>query len=149
MKVIEKVLIVMVVVGYILQFFSLPLENFTIFISLISSAFFYFLFSFALFEHIGFGQIFKKEAYDSIKSYHAIYTVYCGFALSVLLLGLMSSILHYEKSAIMLYLGVCLLGMVLIFTAIKFFQRRTTFYKAILVRAVIFAILFGLHFFIV
>jgi hypothetical protein len=149
MKIIERILISMVALGCILQFFSLPLENFIVFISLVTSAVFYFIFSFALFNDLKINQIFKKKSYYGINAHHAIYTVYCGFVFSAILFGLTYSILHYEQSILMFYFGVLFLFLLLVFTVIKYFQRRTQFYKAILIRVIIFIVLFGLHLLIV
>lgn len=149
MKLTEKILIGLVICSYIFQLFSFPGQNVLIYLSFMLAVLFYFLFSFALFGNISFKNLIKKESYEQLSSQHAIYAVYCGFAFNGYFIGLLYRILHWNNSKALMITGTLLLGLVLLTSGIKFIKRRTQFYKAILIRAIIFIILFGLHFLIV
>jgi len=148
MKTLERILLILISLGFAFKLLNIPGGNVIIYCSLLPSSLFYFFFSFAVLNDLGFHKIFKTDSYNSISSRHGIVSVYLGMAFSVFLLGLIYSILNYEPRMLLLGAGTVYVFLCLLLSGFYYFKTRTYFWKKVLIRSSFFIFLFALQFII-
>jgi len=99
---------------------------------------FYFVFSFALFNGIGFLGIFKKSSYKSINALEIIVTYLLGVSIAIILSGVMFHLLLYPGGKNAILAGLLPMGLITIITTILYFRYKINFYKRIFKRIIIY-----------
>lgn len=145
MKVFERVVILIFIIGIILKAFSLIGGDTLVFVSLFTLSVFYFIFSIVILNKMDFKQIFQRQSYDNISSLRALYSMFCSVAFYSFLTGLMFRTFNWENATLTFWLGVLLLSVCLIISLIKYMQYHSTFYKLILLRIGVFVVFLLLY----
>jgi hypothetical protein len=145
MKNVEKVLAALLLISMILKIFSIPGGDFLVCISLIFSSAFYFFFTFPLLNNLTVRQLFYRESFEVITSLHALYSLFCSFAFYSFSMGLCFYIFNWPNRLLLFWFGIVLFVICLIISTVKYINSRSIFYKAILIRIIIFAFFFGLY----
>lgn len=107
-------------------------------LALLSSLYFYF--SFALLNGIRFRKMFKKESYQGVSTLQIIGAIGTGFALSMLLVGIMFKLLRWPGASINLITGLLLTIIVTIVCVIRYFMNTSVFCKRVLTRTAVAAV---------
>ncbi|MEO9871056.1 hypothetical protein [Ekhidna sp.] len=120
MRIFEKVMIALFILGIVFQLSVLPGGALFIGISLAMLATIYFNFSFLLFNGLELRNIFKKSNYTNLNALDVIITFFAGLSLSIALVGVMFYLLVLPGSAIMLIVGkgglfLCTVGFLILF----------------------------------
>jgi apolipoprotein N-acyltransferase len=98
---------------------------------------FYFLFGFALFNDIKFGNILKKDSYQGISALRMTGSIGTGWGLSAICMGILYKIQHWSGGGVMLSTGLVTMFVIAIISLIKFLRSKDDFYKTILIRIAI------------
>lgn len=98
---------------------------------------FYFVFSFALLNGVGFRGIFRKVSYSGISFKRMIGAVFTGFVLSTLIIALLFKALHYSGYLEMYVTGLGVALIIVVIAAYQFYKTRTQFYSQVLLRVTI------------
>ncbi|MFK7755413.1 MAG: hypothetical protein AB8B53_00625 [Flavobacteriales bacterium] len=139
MKILEKTLIVLLLIGALFKLMHWPGAGPLFVIGLTFLSMTYFIFSFFLFHGIGFRQIFKKESYSAIGHKTAIFSILAGlFCLSTLLVGIMFRIQFWPGANVML---TAALPPTLILIIIAVVKRKNSVAKSYLYRALPFGVI--------
>ena len=109
-------------------------------------AFLYYPFGFALFNRIGFRQIFKKKSYEGLSALRIFGSIGAGMAFSAICMGILFKIQRWAGANLMLIDGLVPTFIILIIALIKYFKTKGKFYIEILKRTAIIGAL-GLLFF--
>jgi len=133
----EKFLGIAAVIGLILKLIGIPGSMILLILTLGTLAFLYYPFGFALFNRIGFRQIFKKKSYEGLSALRIIGSIGAGMAFSVVCSGILFKTLHWPGADFMLINGLVPTLIVLIIALIKYFKTKGKFYIGILKRTAI------------
>lgn len=98
---------------------------------------FYFVFSFALLNGVGFRGIFRKESYSGISFKRIIGAVFTGFVLSTLIIALLFKALHYSGYLEMYVTGLSAALIVVVIAAYQYYKTRIQYYSQVLLRLTI------------
>lgn len=125
MQKIEISLWVALVLGLLLKLLHLPGYSIFIVFPLLLLSTIYFLFSFFLFNKITFKGIFKLESYKLpvVKLLHAFIS---GIGLSILMIGILYKLMHYNGGNFFLYNGLIICALTLLWL---FFIKKTVSYE--------------------
>ena len=121
-------LVCFIVFAFIWKFLDYPFGNIALILSLLFLSCLYFYLGFALFNKIGFKDIFKKKSYADISSLRIIGTVLSGFSLSILLLGMLFKIMNWPFASQNLLIGILGLVIALFVAGIVYLRKRSPFY---------------------
>lgn len=130
--------------GCLFKVLSIVGGNILIVFSLLILSFFYFLFSFALFNHIKFIRIFSINAYTGINSLKIIFSILCGSAISLFLMGVLFDMMHYYGGWLFLTLGIASLLIGITIDLVKI--RKTSIYTIHLLIRLFVIIIIGVFF---
>ena len=140
MKKLEVIFATIILVGLIFKILFLPFASMFV-ISCTALSALYMYFGFALFNNIPFKRLFKKEPYnEDISEKTGIrigFAIAIGFALSLLLIGILFNIQRWPMSRIMLIQGFTFLVLFSIFGLVRYIQTKSKFYKRIFIRVII------------
>ncbi|HON20965.1 MAG TPA: hypothetical protein PLW70_06510 [Bacteroidales bacterium] len=142
----EKFLGIAAVIGLILKLIRIPGSMILLILILGALAFLYYPFGFALFNRIGFRQIFKKKSYEGLSALRIIGSIGAGMAFSAICMGILFKIQRWAGVNLMLIDGLVPTFIILIIALIKYFKTKGKFYIEILKRTAIIGAL-GLLFF--
>lgn len=148
MKNVEKVLVIIFLIGIIFKAFSIVGGNILVFLSLFSLSIFYFFFTFPLLNNLNFNQVFKKKSYDTITSLRTLYSIFCSFAFYSFIIGMLFRIFNWENAVLIFWFGVVFLAICFTISLVKYFQNHSIFYKSVLMRIALFIIFYILYFLI-
>ena len=137
MKKIEIIIAAVSVIALVLSILSVPYAKFSAHAIFTIYSMFYWLFSFALLNNIRFRDIFKKEAYKGVGWKRIVGAICTGYALSLVIIGILFKIMSFPGAGIMLLLGVGYLCIIAIVAIVKYVQTRSQFYVGVLVRIAI------------
>ncbi|MDA3909924.1 MAG: hypothetical protein PF448_01030 [Bacteroidales bacterium] len=110
-------------------------------ITLLTLSSIYFYLSFALFNGIRLRKVLKKGSYKGIGALRIIGAIGAGSALSITLVGMAFKIELLPGGNFEIMIGLILLSIIGIIAVIKLIQTKSSFYKNIMLRIVIFGIL--------
>ena len=108
MKQLEKILIVIAVLGIILKLLDIQYSSLVLFISIVILSNIYFFLGFALFNNIRLRNILKPDSFNSIKPIRVVLTVGIGWGFSILSMGILFGILYYPMKVVFLVTGLIL-----------------------------------------
>jgi hypothetical protein len=134
LKKVERILIALSVISLTLVLASVDGGALLSMISLMLLSIFYWAFSFALLNNIGFRKIFATSSYQGISARHIIGAILTGFSLSTLLVGLLYKVLGWNGANNILFAGLAPGLIILIIAAIKYSRNKSMFYKELLWR---------------
>ncbi len=138
MKNTEKILGIIFVLGLILKIANISGGMMLVLISSLLLSTLYFYLGFALFNDIPLNKVFKNDTYLSISKNKIIYAISVGFGLSILLTAIFFKLQNYTGQIPMMLVGLSVSLINLIFGIVKFAQNKSSFYKKILIRLIIF-----------
>lgn len=147
MKLTEKILGLLALIGIILIIATIPGGNTLTILGLGILSMIYCYFGFAFFNGIRARDIFKKSSYAGIKALRIIGAIAAGFALSTIVVGILFKIMMWPGASIMLLTGFMPLLILTLIAVIKYSGNKDVYYKRIFVRTVIFGG-FGLFLFL-
>lgn len=140
MKRTEQILVLLAVLAVILNMALVPGGVAFTLLTLALLSCLYFNFSFALLNGIRFRKLFKKESYQGVSTLQIIGAIGAGFALSILLVGIMFKLLRWPGASINLMTGLLLTIIVTIVCVIRYFINTSVFCKRVLTRTVVAAV---------
>ena len=138
MKKVEKVFVLLVLIGIVLRLMLVPRSAALMFLSSVALCLFYFYLGFALFNDIRLRSIFKKSSYDATNTMHILAGIASGFALSAACVGIMFKFLSWPGSFFQLLLAIFACTIIFVISLIKMKGSNIPFYKRILTRIVSF-----------
>jgi hypothetical protein len=141
MKIVEKVLIILAIVGYVLKLLLIPGGSMLFYYCLIILWWLYFLLVFAFFNGIRLTALFKKDSYKDIPMLHILGSVFAGFALSVGVLGILFKLMTWPGAGINLFVGIIVCLTIIIIIAIRRKDKYKVYYNGLLIRLVAVTIL--------
>ncbi len=148
MKKLEIILGFFAVLGIALKYFHIPGSTIIIILSFSILSAFYYLFSFAHLNGIGFRGIFKKDSYRQTTIKRILLAVALGFSLSILIIGMLFKIQFWPGALMTLSAGLILCSIVFLFTLFFFLRNKIMAYKRFFIRIYIYGIL-GLILFLI
>ncbi len=128
MKKLEAILCVLILTGLILKFALIPGAGTITTFSLLLLGTFYYLFGFALFNKIGFRQIFKRDSYKDTNALRIIGAVLTGWAVSIIFIGVLFTVQHYPGAAFFLYCGLVCIILIFIVALIRYLKSKEEYY---------------------
>ena len=137
MKKAELFLVILSVITIVLRLFHFNNSGVltVIFFSLLSL--FYFYFSFAFFNDLGFRQMLKKVSFEGIPLSRIVGAVGTGLALSVAIIGILFKLQSYPGADAQLIIGAVTLGVVALVAAFKYRKSSESYYSIILKRVIV------------
>lgn len=148
MKKLERTLIALSVVSIIFELSSITGGAFLSMISLMLLCFFYYIFSFALFNNIGFREMFKKSSYQGISTLRIVGSVLTGLVLPAILIGILYNVLGWFGGNNLIIAGIVPCVIVLAVAAVKFTKNKDVFYQNVILRVGLICVAGVLGFFI-
>lgn len=124
----EKILGVLAVIGIILQLAFIPGAGIVMVLSVTTLALLYYFLGFALFNRIGFKEIFKQESYNGISTQRIIGSIGAGWAISLICLGILFKLQHFPGSKILLIVGLIATLLVLAIALTEYKKTKEEFY---------------------
>ncbi|HOH23434.1 MAG TPA: hypothetical protein PLB61_08870, partial [Bacteroidales bacterium] len=88
----------------------------------------YYFLGFALFNRIGFKEIFKQESYKDISTQRIIGSIGAGWAISLICLGILFKLQHFPGSKILLIVGLIATLLVLAIALTEYKKTKEEFY---------------------
>lgn len=141
MKLFEKILTVMIIVGLIFKFAFISGGS-TLFVLGISFlSIIYYPLGLLFFNDIPMRKAFKKISYQGISTLKIIGAIGLGMGLSAILIGILFKLQHFPGSLLMLYTGLIVTMIVAVISIMKYLENRYVFYKKTLTRIAIIGII--------
>lgn len=125
--------------GFILSLMLIPGSAIMSILSLSLLSMLYFYFGFALFNGISLRDIFKKQSYNGISGIRIAGAIGTGFALSVIVIGLLFKTRYWPGASAMLITGLPCLLIIIILAGIRYMFGKDLYYSRILKRTLPFA----------
>lgn len=141
MKRLEMILIIGAVVGLLMSLFDVPLTSLVVSLFYVALGLLYFYLGFALFNGIGFRNIFKADSYKGRGPWRIAIAIGTGIALSNLTIGFMFSILNYPMADTLLTFGIALAAIMIILALIFNARDKNPFYRNIIIRCIVFIVI--------
>ncbi len=138
MKYLELILIASILVLLSLKISGNNSIAIVFIISLTALSCLYFYLSFALLNGIGFRKIFRAQSYSTISRMRIIGSALTGFALSIMIIGILFKVQHYPGAKNSLLIGASGLTISLIFGVVKYLKTKSEFYAWLILRLLIF-----------
>jgi len=137
MKKTEIVLIALVVISLVLFFSSMTGAATLCFFSIMALSFYYYVFSFANFNGVGFRGLFRGSSYQGLSALRIVGSIVTGMALANVLIGILFKMLRYTGADSILLAGQVPCLIVLVISLVKLNKDQGPFYKGVLIRVVI------------
>ena len=141
MKKTEQLLIIVTLITIVLQALNIPGSAMILVIVLSLTAMLYMYLGFAIFNQIGFRQIFRKKSYESVSGMRILGAIAAGFTLSILLTGLLFKIMLWPGSGPMLTVSAFPCMIIMIVGLIRYSRDQSPYYTFIFKRLGIFGAL--------
>ena len=135
---IERILIVLFLVGILLRLFLIDGSALVLLFSLLLLSMFYFGFGFLVFNHLRIRAAFKNNVLQSIPKTKLLLGIVTGVNLSMLCIGILFGLLHWPGYKLMLLLSIPPALVILIFALYKRFKLNDTTYKITIKRSLLF-----------
>jgi len=136
MKKLELLLVVFVVISVCLNLLLIPGASFLTILSFSLLSLLYQFFSFALFNNVGFRNLFKKESYKGLKALRIIASIGIGWILSLSLMGILFKIQSYPGAQVLLIVASALLLILFMISLFKYISTKSDFYLGICKRLI-------------
>jgi len=133
----EKILGIIFLIALIFKIANLPGGSILATISLMSLGFIYFFGGFAFFNKIEIENIFCAKSYKGISALRMMGSIGFGLGLSQVCMGILFQLQHWQGKDIVLPVGLITVFVLSIIALVKFSRSKTTFYKAVLLRAAV------------
>ncbi len=141
MKIIERVAIVIMLIGIFFRSRSWGGGSLLFVYSLLILIVFYFILSFAYFNSFKFKDLFSKTSYKRAGWKRIIAAFVTGYLLAITLSGILYKVMHYRGGMKPLLIGSVILIPVILTSFYFFMTRKTTFSKMIFIRTLIIAVM--------
>ncbi len=135
---IEKVLASAAVILVLLKFLSMPGAAMLLIMILSLLALFYFALGFAIFNGVGFREIFKEESFKKSSALKVIGAICTGFVLSVTIIGIIFKLFSWPGAHIILIMGVVGMMIITVVAALKHSKIKLKYYSRIFQRIAVF-----------
>ncbi len=135
MKIIEKILLTISILGLCLRLFSVEGGVFLSTLSFMLLSLFYLFFGFLLFNEIPWRGIFKNNSYKAIKWKRLLWSVTVGLVFAIVVPGVLFALNKWMGAPIILSGGLILLSPVFIINLILYICKSSKFYSSILIRS--------------
>lgn len=136
MKITEKILILLFIIGIILKIAAIKAGGMLCFYSGAGLFFMYFIFGFAFFNGIRFRNIFKKSSYAGIKPIYIFVAVLAGLGLGIGEAGIVFKTQIWKGADMLCETGFIFSLVVTVVSASNLRSNNAAFYKRILYRSV-------------
>ncbi len=146
MKLTEKILVCIALLGIIFKIFLLPGGGLLIVISTGILSMLYFFLGLSIFNNIPLKKMFTEKTFENVSALKIVGSIGFGFSLSTLVIGIMFNIQFWAGATLMLITGLISSFLCFIIILIRSDENKTTFYKNVFIRTAIFG-LFGLMMF--
>lgn len=137
MKIFEIILSVIFLIGLLFKMMHWPGGSAIIVFSLTILTYYYFIFSFVIFNSIKLKRIFKKDSYESIGSFKIIMSILLGWSLSILVSGMMYKLQNWKNQIDLLLLGLAHSIIILTIYLIFYKNKDKRFWMVVFMRYVI------------
>lgn len=141
MKKAEKILVLIAVLAFALSFTTITGRNLLMILVFMILSMLYFYLGFAIFNSIGFRQIFKKASYKNISQLKIIGAVGTGISLSLTLIGILFKTMFWTGSYIILVFGILSLSIISIILLVKHINQKSNYSTKILIRSMLFGLI--------
>lgn len=141
MKKLELILIIGAILGLLLTLLHVPYSSLVVSIFYLALGLIYFYLGFALFNDIPLRKIFEPESYRGLGTWRIIIAAGTGFALSILTIGFLFTILNYPMADTFLTFGIVLGVIILILSVVNNAREKSRFYRNIIIRSIVFIII--------
>jgi hypothetical protein len=148
MKIFERVMGILIVIGLALSFNLIPGGSILIVFPGMILACLYFYLGFALFNNVSLKGLFKKTTYKELSTKRILGSVGIGTGLSIAIIGIMFKIQHWPSASLFLGTGLVISFIGLIIVTIKFIKTKDKFYLKLISRIAIIGV-FGFFLFII
>ena len=138
MKKFENILIIIALFSLVLKLLSIPGMNLFLVISILILATLYFYLGFALFNDVKFSRILKKNSYSGISGLRVLGAIGVGIALSIICIGILFKIQHWNGANLYLYVGLAMACFSLIIALVKYIISKVDFYKKISIKLTVY-----------
>jgi hypothetical protein len=126
MKALEKIIAFVILIALIFKFSLIPGGDvLAVWATLILTAIYY-PFGFLFFNNIKLRHIFKKASYRDLPAIKIIFAAVAGIGLSIICIGALFKIIHFQGGNRMLVIGLIISGIVLIIALTRFIKRTDT-----------------------
>jgi len=137
MRLLEKILVVLVIIGGLFKLALFPGSAAILGLSITTLSILYFSFSFLLFNGIKLRNVFKKSSYQNVSRNRIIGAIGTGFPLSIVLMGFLFDLLILPGGLAMLYVGLTWLGLVFVVIITRVLKSGVNpYYRGILTRLI-------------
>jgi hypothetical protein len=137
MKLTEKILGVIAMIGVTLKFLVITGGGIITTFSLLLLAVIYFYLGFALFNNIRLRQVFKKISYKGITAARMYIVTGLSMSLSILVMGILFKLQAWEGSGLMLTTGLLLTFILFIVVLLENKKHKSPVYKLMITRIMI------------
>lgn len=149
MKKLEVILVLVALLSFVLSYFNVPFSLVLMLIAFNVLAMFYFVFSFALINGLGFRGMFKKTSYSGVNAFMIVLAVLFGWFLSNIIVGLTMSVNEFPGAGMILPVGIIGAAVITLVSLLGFYKTKKAFIKNMLTRFLIFGGLGILAFFLI
>ena len=136
MKKLEKTLVVLIVMSFIMRLLVLPFGTTLFVLSTGSLAIIYAYLGFALFNGVAFTKILKKGSFKGVGAWGILLAIFAGLVLAVTVIGIEFRLMQWPNSKGLLGGGLIGLLLVLIFALIARSNGKAPLFKRISQRAI-------------
>lgn len=137
MKILEKVLVLLCIVGVVLKTFSIDGGAILSAVSFLMLSFFYLFLSFLFFNGIPLMSMFTKIAYKTTNGKKIIWSIFIGYAFTTILMGLLFVLMQWEGAKFMFTNGFLLVIVIALLSIVGYLIYRSRFQFQILIRTLI------------
>ena len=141
MKKLELILIVGAIVGILMALFHVTSYSWVVSFFFLTLGCLYYFFGFALLNNIPGRKIFKADSYKGVGTWRILIAIGAGWAISILTMGYMFSILSYPMAELFLTVGLIFAAIMIIIAFIKYAQVKDKVYRNIILRSFVFVII--------
>ena len=130
----EKTVLIIAFISFILKLLKIPFGGMIFGFSMVILVIMYLLFGFALFNKIGFRQIFVKKSYNELSVLRIVGSISAGIVLALICLGIQFKLLFLPGSQILLTTILIPTIVILVISTIKYIKSRADYFKQIIFR---------------
>lgn len=137
MKAIEKIILIIALLGAILKLHLITGGAVLLLLSMSTLSLFYYLFGVGLLNDFSFKETFTRSSYENQSSMRIIGTAVTGMAMGVLVIGILFKLMFYPGSELNILFGL-IIGLVIVLVAYsKYKEKDPVFFKKIFKRVML------------
>lgn len=141
MKIVEKLLAALAILGIIMNLFMLAGAGPLTIISLSLLSMMYFMTSFLLLNNIGLRQLFKGNPFQGISQKRILGAVFSGVALSIACVGIIFTVQMYPSAKTQMGMGTLPLVIISLIALLKYNKTKAAYYQRVLSRTLTFGVI--------